>query len=358
MTNENKQSITTVMNNQANIAILGAGGYTGAELLRLLLAHPHVEIAALTADTQAGKDIADVYPHLHGHGLPKLARHEEVDFSGIEMVFCCLPHGTTQQVAATLPEHLRIVDLSADFRLRDPALYAEWYGHAHQAKDLQKEAVYGLTEHYRERIRHARLIANPGCYPTSILLPLLPLLEAGDIAPGRIIADSKSGITGAGRGAKQELLYAEMQENFKAYGIGRHRHWPEMMQEMADVTAIGNFTFTPHLLPINRGILSTIYVTLSKGRKAENLRSTLQARYAKEPFVQVMKEGHAPATAEVRGTNLCRIGVFDDGPHDGAVIISVIDNLGKGAAGQAVQNMNLMMGWPETTALPVISLVP
>jgi len=341
------------------IAILGASGYTGAELLRILVRHPRAAIVALTADRRAGQAIESVFPHLRGLGLPQLVRIEEVDFSDINVVFCCLPHGATQATVAALPEHLKIIDLSADFRLADTAAYAEWYGKPHQATALQKEAVYGLPELAREAIARARLIACPGCYPTSALLPLVPLLEAGLILAEDIVIDSKSGVTGAGRSPKEEGLYAEVAEGIHAYGVGRHRHAPEIEQGLSRAVGVGVIvSFTPHLVPMNRGILSTIYVRLAKNADADGLRAALAARYEKEAFVQVVPDGVLPATRHVRGSNVCRIGVFPDRQPGRAILVSTLDNLVKGASGQAVQNFNLLFGILESTGLEQAPLFP
>jgi N-acetyl-gamma-glutamyl-phosphate reductase len=342
-----------------NIAIIGASGYTGAELIRLLLTHPHANISALTGDSQAGKDIGDVYPHLRFKGLSKLISIEQVDFADINLVFCCLPHGTTQTVIAGLPKHVRIIDLSADFRLYNVETYAQWYGHAHQAVELQKTAIYGLTEHAREKIKNARLVANPGCYPTSSSLPLMPLLAAGLINAENIIIDAKSGVTGAGRGASQANLFSEVNEGIKAYGIAAHRHAPEIEQNLSTVSGKEIMvTFTPHLMPMNRGILSTIYVQLSAGKTADDLRTKLESTYNKEQFVHVLPAGVMPSTHQVRGTNDCVMNVFADRIAGRAIIVSVIDNLVKGASGQAVQNMNVMFGFPEITGLELTAVFP
>jgi N-acetyl-gamma-glutamyl-phosphate reductase len=345
--------------NKLRIGILGASGYTGAELLRLLARHPGVELRLLTADRQAGKPLAEIFPHLGGLELPELVKIEAADWSSIDLAFCCLPHGTTQQVIAGLPRDLKVVDLSADFRLADPAVYAKWYGHEHQALALQPEAVYGLTELARAAVAKARLVANPGCYPTSAQLPLVPLLESGEIESRDIIIDAKSGVSGAGRDAKQQNLYGEVAEGIHAYGIASHRHAPEIEQGLSQ--AAGSpvvVNFTPHLMPMSRGILSTIYVKLANGSTADDLRSRLRARYAGEAFVRVLPAGQSPATRHVRGSNHCLIGVFADRMPGRAILVSVIDNLVKGASGQAVQNMNLMTGWPETTALEQQPLFP
>jgi N-acetyl-gamma-glutamyl-phosphate reductase len=338
---------------------LGASGYTGAELVRILARHPRVDIRLLTADRQAGKKLAEVFPHLGHLALPNLIKIEEADWSAVDLVFCGLPHGTTQEVIAKLPRHLKIVDLSADFRLTDLASYAEWYGHEHQAPALQREAVYGLTELHRWEIALARLVANPGCYPTSVQLPLVPLLEAGEIAGDDIIIDAKSGVSGAGRDAKQGSLYAEVTEGIHAYGVASHRHAPEIEQGLSAAAGRAvTVNFTPHLMPMSRGILSSIYVKLDNGATVDGLRQTLDKRYQDEPFVRVLPAGQAPHTRHVRGSNHCLIGLFADRLPGRAIILSVIDNLVKGASGQAVQNMNLMAGMPETAGLEQEPLFP
>ena len=344
---------------RVKIAILGASGYTGAELLRILADHDRVEIVALTADRQAGKPIAAVFPHLAGRALPDLVAIDAVDFSSVALVFCCLPHGTTQEVIAALPRHLRIVDLSADFRLSDVETYAKWYGHAHRAPTLQHEAIYGITELARPALANARLVANPGCYPTAAQLPLAPLVRAGLIDADDIIIDAKSGVTGAGRELKQTSLFAEVAEGIHAYGVANHRHAPEIDQGLS--AAAGRMitvNFTPHLMPMNRGILATIYVRLASGAAVGDLRRTLDSAYAGEPFVRIVPEGGVPATHYVRGSNLCLIGVAADRLKGRAILIAVIDNLVKGASGQAVQNMNVMLGLPEVTALRQQPLFP
>ena len=341
------------------VGILGASGYTGAELVRLLVRHPNAEIACLTADRHAGKPLGEVFPHLARLDLPDLVKIEDADWGAVDAVFCGLPHGATQEVIAGLPEHLKVCDLSADFRLRDIATYAEWYGHAHRAPALQKEAVYGLTEVYRDDIARARLVANPGCYATAAELPLMPLIAAGLVETDGIVIDAKSGVSGAGRGEKQAMLHAEVSEGIHAYGIARHRHAPEIEQELG--VAAGRpvaVSFTPHLMPMNRGILATIYVRLAGGASAEDLRIALAARYDPEPFVHVLPQGRAPSTHDVRGSNHCLIGVFADRVDGRAIVISAIDNLVKGASGQAVQNMNVMCGLPETAGLEQEALFP
>ncbi|MBI1272516.1 MAG: N-acetyl-gamma-glutamyl-phosphate reductase [Alphaproteobacteria bacterium] len=347
------------MTDKKKIAILGASGYTGAELMRLLALHPHVAITALAAERSAGQPVWAVYPHLAGVALPDMVKIDAIDFSKIDLVFCCLPHATTQKVIAALPANLKVIDLSADFRLKDTAAYAQWYGHEHHAPDLQKTAVYGLTEINRDAVRAARLVANPGCYPTAAQLPLIPLLRKKQIEPGDIIVDAKSGVSGAGRDAKPDYQYCEVTDGMRAYGVASHRHTPEIEQGLSE--AFGKpvtINFTPHLVPMSRGILASIYVKHADGTSANGLRDTLNAAYAKEPFVHVLPAGASASTRNLRGSNHCVIGVFADRVPGRAIIISVIDNLVKGASGQAVQNMNAMFGWPETTALEQPPLFP
>jgi N-acetyl-gamma-glutamyl-phosphate reductase len=345
--------------NEVKVAILGASGYTGAELVRLLARHGGFRVAALTGDRKAGLPLASVFPHLAGLALPDLVAIDAVDFSTVDAVFCCLPHGTTQEVIAGLPGSVKVVDLSADFRLRDLDTYARWYGHPHRAPELQKQAVYGLTELARDEVAAARLVANPGCYPTSAQLPLVPLLEAGLIEADDIVIDAKSGVSGAGRAAKEANLFTEVAEGIHPYGIASHRHAPEIEQGLSH--AAGKpvmVTFTPHLMPMSRGMLSTIYVKLTGANTAASLRTALTGRFKDEAFVRVLPEGVAPATRNVRGSNFCLINVFEDRIKGRAIIVSVIDNLVKGASGQALQNMNLMFGLPETLGLQQQPMFP
>jgi N-acetyl-gamma-glutamyl-phosphate reductase len=345
--------------NRLRIGVMGASGYVGADLVRLLAGHPQAEIALLTANAHAGKPLAAVFPHLGGLDLPDLIRVEDADWADLDVAFCALPHGTTQEIIAGLPEGLKVVDLSADFRLRDVAVYAEWYGHEHRAPALQKEAVYGLSEHHRAEIKAARLTACPGCYPTAALLLLLPLVEGGLIDPGDIIIDAKSGASGVGRSLKEANLVCEVSEGIHPYNVGSHRHAPEIEQELSAAAGRAlTVNFTAHLMPMNRGELLTTYVRLADGATSDDLRATLEARYAVEPFVRVVPAGTAPATRHVRGSNFCLLGVFEDRLPGRAILVSTLDNLVKGSSGQAIQNMNLMLGLDETLALGQQPLFP
>ncbi len=349
------------MSTKKKIGILGASGYTGADAVRLLARHPNAEIAALTANTHAGKDMSEVFPHFFMLELPKLVEWEKVDWTRLDAVFCGLPHGTTQEIIAAVLKvnpKIKILDMSADFRLRDKQTYAQWYGHEHRALELQGEAVYGLTEFYREKITAARLVACPGCYPTAALLALVPLAKAKLIDVDDIVIDAKSGVTGAGRGLKQSTLFSEAGEGLSPYSVGTHRHAPEIEQEIG--VAAGHavtVNFTPHLIPMARGELCTSYVKLN-GATPDDLRTALEKAYSNEPFVHVAKKGVMPQTQNVRGSNYVQIGVFPDRIKNRAIVISVLDNLVKGSAGQAIQNMNLMFGFPETAGLEQIALFP
>lgn len=337
------------------IAIVGASGYTGAELVRLLATHPEMRIVAMAAERRAGEAMASVFPHLRHLELPALVRVSEIDFERVDLCFCALPHATSQEVIATLPRTLRIVDLSADFRLRDTAAYAEWYGHEHRAPELQAEAVYGLTEFYRDEIRGARLVAGTGCNAATGMYGVLPLLEAGIIDPDEITMDLGCGVSGAGRSAKESMLYAEVAEGCHAYNIARHRHMAEFDQEFS--RAAGRpvtCSFTTHLLPQNRGILATIHL---RG-DARAIHATLYERYAREPFIVVLPYGEAPATRHVRGSNFAHVGVVADRIPGRAIVFSALDNLAKGSSGQAIQNANLMLGLDETAGLMAAPMFP
>ncbi len=352
------------MATKAKIGVLGASGYTGSELVRLLLRHPRTEIVLLTADRRAGQQMREVFPQFSPYELPKLVSIDGLDWAkaGLDLAFCALPHATTQKVIKELlakAPATKVVDLSADFRLHDVASYAKWYGHEHQAVELQKEAVYGLVEVHRRDIKKARLVANPGCYTSCAELPLIPLIEAKAIDLDEIVIDAKSGMTGAGRAAKESMLFSEVSEGFHAYGVGAHRHMAELDQEFS--RAAGRevvVSFTPHLVPMNRGILSTIYVRGRRGRTSSDLHAVLLKYYAKEPFVHVLPFGETPQTRHVRGSNMTFIGVADDRVEGRAIIIAALDNLVKGASGQAIQNMNLMLGYPETMGIDQVALFP
>ncbi len=340
-------------------AVLGASGYTGADMIRLAARHPNIEIVALIARGHAGQSLAQVFPHLGSLNLPALVTPDQVDWSKVDIVFGGLPHGTSHGEIAKLPDGVKVVDMSADFRLRDPKTYAEWYGGEHGAPELIKEAVYGLTEHYRDKIRNARIVACPGCYPTAVLLALLPLVKAKLIAAEDIIIDAKSGVSGAGRSLKQNILFSEAGEGLSPYGVGNHRHVPEIEQELGLAAAAAvTVNFTPHLAPMSRGELCTCYVRLAGKASAADLRRALGAFYGMSPFVRVVEEGVVPATHHVRGSNYCHIGVFADRIPGRAIIVSAIDNLVKGSAGQALQNFNLMYGFEETTGLEQLPLFP
>ena len=345
------------MMERLRIAVLGASGYTGADLVRLALAHPGVEIAALAANAKAGQSMADIWPHFAIYpALPRLVKAEDIDFDGIDAVFGCLPHAASAALLATLPGK-RIIDLSADFRLKDAGTYATWYGGAHPAPALLPESVYGLTEFAREALPASRITACPGCYPTAVLLALLPLLEAGVIGADRITINALSGVSGAGRSLKEANLFAEVGEAVHPYGIGSHRHMPEMEQELSACAGQPvTISFTPHLIPMNRGELVTCIVETPHGPDA--LREVLASRYADEPFVHLLPPGVAPATRQVRGSNHVVVNVFADRVPGRAIVIAAIDNLVKGSSGQAIQNFNLMFGLPETLGLAQAPLFP
>jgi N-acetyl-gamma-glutamyl-phosphate reductase len=338
------------------IAILGASGYTGAELVRLIATHPSMEIVGLSADRKAGQAMAEVFPFLRHLELPRLQRIEEMDFSSVSLCFCALPHATTQEVVAALPRDLKIVDLSADFRLRDPADYEKWYGKPHAAPDLQAEAVYGLTEFYREEIESARLVAGTGCNAATGQYALRPLIAEGVIDLDEIVIDLKAGVSGAGRSLKENLLHAELSEGAHAYSAGgTHRHLGEFDQEFSKVAGRPvRVQFTPHLIPANRGILATVYV---RGEPRE-VHACLARAYEDETFLEVLPYGELPSIRHIRGSNFCHIGVVGDRIPGRAVVVATLDNLTKGSSGQAIQNANLMLGAEETAGLMVAPVFP
>ncbi|MEW6688039.1 MAG: N-acetyl-gamma-glutamyl-phosphate reductase [Pseudomonadota bacterium] len=341
--------------------IVGGTGYSGVELLRLLAQHPRVELAAITSRQEVGKPVAAVFPSLRRRVSLAFAQPEPASLKGCDVVFFATPNGVAmQQAREVLDAGARIVDISADFRLRDVAEWERWYKVKHAAPELVAEAIYGLPEVNREKIRGARLVSNPGCYPTAVILGLAPLLESGAVDLEHLIADAKSGVSGAGRKAELRLLQGEVSENFSAYGVGGHRHWPEMRQALAQIAGreVG-LVFTPHLLPMVRGILATLYARITR---ETDFQALYEKRYAGEPFVDVMPAGSLPDTRAARAANICRIALHRppqaDPRRDTLVALSVIDNLMKGASGQAVQNMNLMFGLPETMGLDQVPVVP
>lgn len=344
---------------QLNIGILGASGYTGVELVRLLTLHPNAKIKFMTANSHAGKKYNEVFPHLGNNNLPKLIKTEDIIWDDIDVVFCALPHGTTQEIVKTIPTSIKIIDLSADFRLDNTETYAEWYGHKHHAPEIQKEAVYGLTEFNREAVSKGRVIACPGCYPTASLLQILPLVKEELINVEDIIIDAKSGVTGAGRSLKEASLFSEVAEGMHPYGIANHRHAPEIEQEIEKIIKKEiKINFTPHLVPMNRGELITSYLRLSDGVTSEDLINTLRNTFSSESFVRVSSDNIIPATRHVRGSNFVITSVFPDRIPGRVILVTVIDNLVKGSSGQAIQNMNLMFGISEETGLEQQPLFP
>jgi N-acetyl-gamma-glutamyl-phosphate reductase len=366
-------------------AILGASGYTGAELVRLLSKHPNVDIVLLTGDRRAGDSMGDVYPQFGGLDLPDLIAIDDVEWAGvdIDVVFCGLPHGTTQKIiqglfhktghtlvdklimehtedyVAEIKKPVKVIDMSADFRIDDPATYAELYGHEHFAPALQDVAVYGLTEFAREAIRDADLVACPGCYPTGATMALIPLLNAGQIDPDEIIIDAISGVTGAGRSLKEGNLFTEVSTGVHAYSVASHRHGPEIEQQLAKAAGRDLMvSFTPHLAPMNRGILTTTYVQMPEGKTVDDLRDCLDGQFGTEPFVRVLPDGQMPHTRHVLGTNNVLIGIAADRRPGRAIIVTAIDNLTKGSSGQAMQNMNVMFGFDEMTGLDIEAVFP
>lgn len=339
-----------------NVAILGASGYTGAELVRLIATHPDLRITALSGDRKAGMSMAEVFPFLAHLDLPVLTKIEEIDFSKVDLAFCALPHATSQAVIAELPRNLKVVDLSADFRLRDPAEYEKWYGKPHAAVDLQKEAVYGLTEFYRDDIRNARLCAGTGCNAATGQYALRPLIDAGVIDLDEIVLDLKNGVSGAGRSLKENLLHAELSGGAHPYSAGgTHRHLGEFDQEFSKAAGRPvRVQFTPHLMPFNRGILATVYV---RG-EPQAIYKALAERYADEPFLHVLPFGQLASTRSVAGSNFVHIGVTGDRIPGRAIVVAALDNLTKGSSGQAIQNANLMLGLKETAGLMLAPVFP
>jgi N-acetyl-gamma-glutamyl-phosphate reductase len=343
--------------NMIKVGIVGGTGYTGVELLRLLSCHPQAELKAITSRKEAGMPVADMFPNLRGRVKLAFSTPEEAGLENCDVVFFATPNGVAMQQTRTLLDAgVKVIDLAADFRIKDVAVWEQWYKMEHACPDLVAEAVYGLPEINRAAIKGARLIANPGCYPTAVQLGFLPLLESGAVDTGFLVADAKSGVSGAGRKPETHILFAEAADNFKAYAVGGHRHWPEIKQGLERFAGkpVG-FTFVPHLTPLIRGIHATLYARISADF---DLQSLFEKRYADETFVDVMPAGAHPETRSVRGANTCRIAVHRPQGGDTVVVLSVIDNLVKGAAGQAVQNMNILFDLPEETALADAGMLP
>ena len=343
-------------NSKLQISILGASGYVSCELIRILSNHPKIIIQQLIANSEAGKDIAEIHPHLSRVTLPKMIDLHQAKFDKIDVIFSCLPHSLGQEIIAkiiTKYPNKTIIDLSADFRFNDTKEYEKYYDTKHQAKEIQQKFTYGLTEIYHQKISKSKYISCPGCYPTSILLPILPLVEIGAIDVNNIIIDAKSGISGAGRTLKYDNLYCEINENLKPYSIPKHRHIGEIVKEInnfcTDEFNKSSIIFTPHLVPLKRGMLSTIYVNLNKGFKVGDLKNILKTKFTDEYFIEISDK--IPAINDVTLTNFCKIGVFASSNNNKAIIVSAIDNLTKGSAGQAIQNMNLSYEFDEREGL-------
>ena len=342
------------------VGVVGGTGYTGVELLRLLAGHSAVEVAVITSRAEAGVKVADYFPSLRGRYDLAFTEPSAAALKGCDCVFFATPNGVAMsQARALLDGGSKVVDFSADFRLKDKSVWEKWYKVPHSSPDLFSEAVYGLPEINRERIRKARLVANPGCYATAVQLALLPLVETDFVDLGHLIADSKSGVSGAGRKAEVDILFSEATDNFKAYAVKGHRHHPEILESLATLEGVSGrqlgLTFVPHLVPMVRGILATVYARITKDA---DFQALYEKRYADEPFVDVLPPGSQPETRWVRGTNQCRIAIHRPFDGDTLVVLAVEDNLVKGAAGQAVQNMNLMFGFPEGQALDQLAVVP
>jgi N-acetyl-gamma-glutamyl-phosphate reductase len=346
---------------RVKVAVLGASGYSGIEAVRILSGHPFVELDVLTSEHYAGREVAEVYRHMAGIDLPPFEELRADLIKGrAEVVFCCLPERVGAPLVAELAgAGIKVIDLSADFRLKDPVTYRLNYGADHPAPELLKQAVYGLSEFHRRELREAQLVANPGCYPTGALLGILPLIRRDLIDPASIVIDAKSGTTGARRQAAVEQLFAEVNENFRAYKVGTHRHTPEMEQEIN--FALGRevaIMFVPHLLPVTRGILTSVFMRPRMGTTEQDVRAAFEASFAKSRFVRILKAGELPELKNVRATNFCELAFVLERRSQTLCVITVIDNLGKGAAGQAVQNMNLMLGYDEAAGLLNAAPVP
>lgn len=342
------------------VGIVGGTGYTGVELLRLLAKHPSVDVVAITSRSEAGMSVSDLYPNLRGYYDLDFSEPSEAVLLGCDVVFFATPHGVAMEMAPKLiAAGVKVIDLAADFRIEDMETFSKWYGLEHSCPDVMSEVAYGLPELFRDQIRQAKVVANPGCYPTSILLAAVPLLRSGLVSLDGVVADGKSGVSGAGRGANVAMLGAEMSESFKAYGAKGHRHLPEMQEKLQQlVDQPVDLTFVPHLVPMVRGMESSVYLTLTADASVAALHSILETTYEDEPFVDVMPLGSLPETRMVKGSNMCRLAVYRPQGGSKVVVLSVIDNLVKGAAGQAVQNMNILLDLPETLALEQVALMP
>ncbi|MDG2355191.1 MAG: N-acetyl-gamma-glutamyl-phosphate reductase [Paracoccaceae bacterium] len=336
-------------------AILGASGYTGAELVRILAGHPGFEVSVVSGDSKSGLSFGEVYPSLKHLNLPKLCSVEDINFGNLDVVFCALPHTKSAHIIRDLPKHIKVIDLSADFRLADVNKYEEWYGIKHPAPDLQIQAVYGLTEFYRSEIKNSRIVAGTGCNAATGMYPLIPLLKENLIDPEEIIINLATGVSGAGRKVKEEFIFCEVSEGYTPYNVSRHRHLAEFDQEFSKAAGRPvRVTFTPHLLPQNRGILATIYV---KGN-LQHIQKSLEKRYMGEEFINVMSPNTLISTRHVKGSNFCHIGVCESSKKDVVVIFSSLDNLIKGSSGQAIQNANLLFGLEENSGLLTSPLFP
>ncbi len=342
------------------VGIVGGTGYTGVELLRLLAKHPAVEVVAITSRSEAGMPVSDLYPNLRGYYDLAFSEPSEAVLLGCDVVFFATPHGVAMEMTPKLiAAGVKVIDLAADFRIEDMETFSKWYGLEHSCPDVMSKVAYGLPELFRDQIRQAKVVANPGCYPTSILLAAVPLLRSGLVSLDGVVADGKSGVSGAGRGANVAMLGAEMSESFKAYGAKGHRHLPEMQEKLQQlVDQPVDLTFVPHLVPMVRGMESSVYLTLTADASEAALHSILETTYEDEPFVDVMPLGSLPETRMVKGSNMCRLAVYRPQGGSKVVVLSVIDNLVKGAAGQAVQNMNILLDLPETLALEQVALMP
>ncbi len=352
-----------IMANQIPVGIIGVSGYTGMELVRILSQHPFLSLQTVTSRQEKGKTLQELFPQFHGQPVGKVTI-SDIDLAKItndcDLVFLAVPHGTAMELAASLLDHgTKVVDLSADFRLRSASTYEDWYSVEHKHKELLSQAAYGLIELYKESIQEARLVANPGCYPTSVILGLCPALDKGLISVQDLVVDSKSGTSGAGRSLKQSSLFCEVYDNFKPYSLGSHRHTPEIEQELSQIANKEmTISFNPHLLPINRGIVSTIYCRLQEELTAEDVYHTYCDYYHPWPWIRVLPLGTLPQACRVRGSMFCDIGIVVDKRNQRLVIVSAIDNLCRGASGQAVANANLMLGLEMSSGLEISSLVP